>query len=185
MRGVIEGKDARERLILAGLSELEERGVRDFSLRRVAAKAEVSCAAPYRYFKDKEELILSVLSYVREGWTLLSNQIVSVSPDPAERIVRLCSSGVRFWIANGNFRSILTAGQGDFDAQRRRELSLFDKPIVKSVEEYANARGIDGKMLEYTTLSLLYGSVSLIEGGADTDERIIELLEKKLRCELV
>ena len=184
MRGIIEGKDARERLILAGLSELEERGVRDFSLRRVAARAEVSCAAPYRYFKDKEELILSVLSYVREGWTLLSAQITTACPEPAERIVRLSSSGVRFWIANGNFRSILTAGHGDFDSQRRRELARFDEPIVKAIAEYSESRGVDGRMIEYTTLSLLYGSVSLIEGGTDTDEAIIGLLEEKIRSEL-
>ena len=185
MRGMIEGKDARERLILAGLRELEERGVRDFSLRRVAAMAEVSCAAPYRYFKDKEELILSVLSYVGEGWIILSEQIISACPEPSERIVRLCSSGVRFWIANGNLRSVLTAGQGDFDSLRRRELTRFDEPIVKAIREYAEGRGIDGKMLEYTALSLLYGSVSLIEGGADSDEVILELFEKKLRSELL
>ena len=46
----------RTRLILSGMSEIEKHGVNDFSLRRVALAAQVSCAAPYRHFKDKEEL---------------------------------------------------------------------------------------------------------------------------------
>ena len=184
MRGIIEGKDARERLLLAGLAELEAVGVREFSLRRVAARAEVSCAAPYRYFKDKEELILAVLSYVMDGWTLLSEQIYSAFSDPADRIIRLASSGVRFWIANGSFRSVLTAGEGDFDRQRRLVLSLFDSPIKRAVFEYSDGRNADGEMLEFTVLSLIYGSVSLIEGGGDGDERIISRLEKRLGREL-
>ena len=65
----------RHRLILAGLKELEEHGVKDFSLRRVALNAEVSCAAPYRHFKDKEQLIGAIITYVKDGWDLLSNQI--------------------------------------------------------------------------------------------------------------
>ncbi|MBQ9131598.1 MAG: helix-turn-helix transcriptional regulator, partial [Clostridia bacterium] len=50
----------RERLIIAGIRELEAHGLNDFSLRRVAVACEVSCAAPYRHFKDKEELILEI-----------------------------------------------------------------------------------------------------------------------------
>ena len=36
----------RTRLLLAGLSEMEKHGEGDFSLRRVAKEAQVSCAAP-------------------------------------------------------------------------------------------------------------------------------------------
>ena len=44
--------DVRSRLLFSGLKELERHGVSDFSLRRVAQDAGVSCAAPYRHFKD-------------------------------------------------------------------------------------------------------------------------------------
>ena len=48
-------EDVKTRLLLAGVKELSEYGARDFSLRRAAEAAGVSCAAPYRYFKGKEE----------------------------------------------------------------------------------------------------------------------------------
>ncbi|MBO5879898.1 MAG: helix-turn-helix transcriptional regulator, partial [Clostridia bacterium] len=47
-------ENVKHRLILAGIRELEEYGITDFSLRRVAVSAQVSCAAPYRHFKSKE-----------------------------------------------------------------------------------------------------------------------------------
>ena len=65
----IEGS-VRTRLIVAGINELEERGVKDFSLRRVALAAEVSCAAPYRHFKDKDDF---------ENYGILSHSIKSDS----------------------------------------------------------------------------------------------------------
>ena len=50
-------ENVRLRLILSGISELEEHGIADFSLRRAAMGAQVSCAASYRHFKSKEEYI--------------------------------------------------------------------------------------------------------------------------------
>ena len=41
--------DVRTRLVLAGIGELSERGVKEFSLRVVAIAAQVSCAAAYRH----------------------------------------------------------------------------------------------------------------------------------------
>ena len=52
----------REALIIAGLKEIEIHGLTDFSLRRVAAACGVSCAAPYRHFKSKGELILAIIT---------------------------------------------------------------------------------------------------------------------------
>jgi AcrR family transcriptional regulator len=50
-------RSVKTRLILAGLNEIEEYGIKNFSLRRVALGAQVSCAAPYRHFKDKDDFI--------------------------------------------------------------------------------------------------------------------------------
>ena len=44
--------NTRDRLIQAGLEELNQYGVQHFSTRRVAKVCGVSCAAPYKHFKD-------------------------------------------------------------------------------------------------------------------------------------
>ena len=162
-----EELSVRERLVRSGLVELEEHGIRDFSLRRVAQGAEVSCAAPYRHFKDKEELILAVISYVRESWELLADNICEVfAAGTEERVVQLSLAALRFWVANGNLRSVLMSGD-ELGEDKRREVNRFDAPVVASVREHATARGVvDCEELAYTVLALIYGTVTLVSCGS-------------------
>ena len=53
-------KNLREELIKKGLKLYNEVGYEGFSLRKVASLCGVSHNAPYRHFKDKEELILDL-----------------------------------------------------------------------------------------------------------------------------
>ena len=58
----------REKLILAGIKVIEENGVSGFSIRRTAAECGVSCAAPYKHFKDKEDLMTAIILYSKDRW---------------------------------------------------------------------------------------------------------------------
>ena len=57
-------RNTREALILAGLEELNEYGIQHFSTRRVAKAFGMSCAAPYKHFKDSHEFIAEILGYI-------------------------------------------------------------------------------------------------------------------------
>jgi len=163
----------RERLILFGIAEFEEHGFLDFSLRRVANRAQVSCAAPYRHFKDKEELILAVIRYVRDCWGLLCKEICEVFSDSPERqVVELCVSGVRFWLANGSFRSVLMGGTFDKNEDIRAEMRLFDKPILDALDNYCAVKNLEDKkrsQLTYSVNSLFWGTV-MIAAAARSDD---------------
>ena len=175
----------RSRLVLAGLAELEKHGAGDFSLRRVAKEAGVSCAAPYRHFKDKDELIASIIEYVLEGWTLLSAQISEIfSGDKKALLVELMVAGVRFWIANGDFRTVImasaTLGEG-----KRSALNSFERPIVTAVRAYASeCENVNEDTLSFKLLSMLYGSVILIDGGYESADKAAENLRASLSLEL-
>lgn len=179
-------ENLKTRLILSGLRELSERGLADFSLRRVALDAQVSCAAPYRHFKGKDELILGIISYVRDGWLLLCEQISAVFSDSSLlRLCELCASGLRFWCGNGDFRSVLFLDNGD--GMYRDELRLFDKPLLDTLGEFCREKGIDGEgegELEYFILSLYRGTVMLVcADRLDTDtavKRMKECISAKL-----
>ena len=51
----------KEKFLKAAVSELEEHGVADFSIRRVAKRCGVSCAAPYKHFESKNDLLVEVM----------------------------------------------------------------------------------------------------------------------------
>jgi AcrR family transcriptional regulator len=59
----------REALVQAGLKLLSEGGVEGLSLRAAAQMAGVSHAAPYRHFKDKDQLVAAI---AEQGFRLLS-----------------------------------------------------------------------------------------------------------------
>lgn len=174
----------RERLILAGLNELEEHGIKDFSLRRVSVKAEVSCAAPYRHFKDKNELILEILNYVKEGWDLLSYQIKEAYKNNSVCLItELCASFIRFWIANGNFRSVLILAENNTNEKFNELFTEFDKSVITEIECFSLEHSLNEEpkeQLVFTILSLTYGTLSVINKKKISSEKSITLLKQKI-----
>lgn len=151
----------RERLILAGIRELENHGLNDFSLRRVAVACEVSCAAPYRHFKDKEELILEIIHYINHQWTLLEEQIIQAIPaDEVRCPVELGLAHIRFWIANPNFRSILLLDDPTPNNPRLVERRKISSGIEAQIRGYCQKQGFD----DTTTAEKIYAFQALIFG---------------------
>ena len=181
----------RTRLILSGIGELCEHGVSDFSLRRVALAAEVSCAAPYRHFKDKDELILEIIRYIFSKWQLLSSEIESIyKPSPRKLIVELATANVAFWAANGNFRSVLMLEAGEDDTcGANAELRLFDAPILSAISLLATERSLSEEeraSLEFFVTSLIYGTVMLITTGKLSDTAsAVKMVRSTLERELL
>ncbi len=177
--------NVRSRLLFSGLKELETHGVSDFSLRRVAQDAGVSCAAPYRHFKDKDELIGAVIKYVVDGWTLLSGQIFEIfARDSKALLTELAVAGLRFWIANGNFRTVISA-TSTLDKGGRGPLREFDRPISVAAEQYAEQKGIDDpSAIVFKILSMVYGAVILVDGGYESAEMAADNLRALLVLEL-
>ena len=172
-------RNVRDRLIIAGINELEERGIRDFSLRRAALRAEVSCAAPYRHFKDKDEFISEIIKYISSKWMLLCNEIEKVYKDDARRlIIELAVSNLRFWIANPNYRSVLmTVSPSASDV-----LSLFDKPLMDAIERFSLENGADPEVRKYTVRALIYGSL-MLTGATDNRSSLTEYFRRELEDE--
>ena len=181
-------EDVRKRLILAGLDELCEHGIRDFSLRRVALCANVSCAAPYRHFKDKGELIGGIIDFIFSKWHMLCETIVAAFPTDKKRLaVELSVASIRFWIANGNFRTVLLSGGGDNEAYKEK-MAEFDTPIIEAVEAALREAGhTDEKISDakLTVGSLIYGSVMLISTGRTSGGlKSLDAIKKRIEREL-
>ena len=171
----------RTRLIIAGIKEIEERGIKDFSLRRAALSAQVSCAAPYRHFRDKDEFISEIIKYVASKWELLSKEINGVFNDnPRRLLIELAVANLRFWIAHPNYRSVLMTAT----PYASEGFSMFEAPLMSALDGYLKKIGMSEQfeMKRYTLRALIYGSLMLT---GEVDNRIVltDLFRKKLENE--
>ncbi len=177
----------KENLITAGIKELENHGIADFSLRRVASACNVSCAAPYKHFKSKENFIAEIIIYIHSQWALLQKQVTDIfKNDLKKQISEICIAYIKFWIANPNFRSILMLRKGDISDERiKSHLTECTKTLI---HEYCESKSLpeDVEIKKfYTVRSLIYGAALMLDNGelentADTIKMIRERIEAEL-----
>ena len=174
----------RDRLIVAGADEISQYGMTNFSLRRVASACNVSCAAPYKHFKNKEDFILEIIRYINRQWELLCEQILSLfDNDPLRRLTEVCVAYVRFWVANPNYRSILAMSEKE---PERAEKSVS---VADMVRKYCAGNGDGPDETERTVWAIkaiLYGMTSMMESGElenspKTYDHIRATIEKELK----
>ena len=168
----------REQLITAGIEELNAHGVAGFSLRRVAAACNISCAAPYKHFKNKEELIGAIFSYIKRQLELLLDQVAAVyQGDPQTQLIESCVAYIRFYIANPNFRAVLMFSDKKLPlAERAEKLAPLCLPALSPQEQ--QDRG-------YVIRSIAYGAALMLERGEiPYQESMIQRIRSNLAREL-
>ena len=153
----------RTRLIEAGIEEISAHGIADFSLRRVAAACQVSCAAPYRHFHNREEFISATVAYINSQWGLLRNNILRLWPsEPRKQLTELCVAYIRFLVANDNYRSVLVASGEHWEENDRMADLMAQCAAARSEQERQ-------RML-YAMRALIYGTVAMLESGELANE---------------
>ncbi len=175
----------REALIIAGLKEIEMHGITDFSLRRVASACGVSCAAPYRHFKNKNDLILAIITYVNDQWALLHDQIFDIFKNDRRRcLIEICIANIRFWTANPHFRSIMLIDSKELDSDQLREKSRISGASDSLLLEYFKESGLSNSESQkklFIIRSVMYGAVQMLGNGESYSIDVIrEFLEKEL-----
>ncbi len=161
----------RERLILAAIDEIEEVGFARFSLRHVAEVCGVSCAAPYKHFRNKRELINAILLFINAEWDRRQTDVLERFKDASTRVklVELALEFIRFMVENQQFRSILMIHDETFDSDYLQIKSGLSARSKKLLLEYCQEVGMPeqvAKIKMYVTRSLLYGA-SLMLGNCE------------------
>jgi AcrR family transcriptional regulator len=103
--------DLKREMIQKGIQLLNKEGYEGFSLRKLAALCNVSHAAPYRHFKNKDELYstinLEISTKFREA---LLEDLELYPDDPKMQILEMCKHYVSFMVKNPDyFRYIFMA----------------------------------------------------------------------------
>ena len=162
--------DLKEALIAAGRKLLEEKGVRSFTLRECARRADVSHAAPAHHFASMDELLAEL---VRRGFVELTASMAAeadrAGAEPAARLVGLGVGYMAFAAANPVLFQLmysqeavrLEAKGADTGAEAVR------KSLAATVEEaLGHASGeVRQRMVDFAWASM-HGFITLVlEGG--------------------
>ena len=177
MEDEIFGESLKNRLIIAGIEEISTRGIADFSLRRVAARCEASCAAPYRHFKNREEFLRAIVSYIHSQFRLLSDKITALyAADTRRQLTELCVAYIRFLTANANYRAALSAS----DEQLGGESAFLREPLENFCRETGASEATHAR-LSYSLPALIYGTVSMLEcGEMENSEASFKLIRETI-----
>jgi len=186
--------DLRESLIKMGLKLFNEGGEENFTIRKVAGLCNVSHTAPYRHFKNKEELINAISEYVFAKFQDSLNEIVELyKDDPTKRIVELGKKYVWFMVENPDYlkfafltknqpatvmeeNKIKNVGNGTFNIFEKCAFDFFKSINVKE-EDYVQDIIAIWSMVHGLATMLAYKTISY-EGD------YLKLVEKILRKNL-
>ena len=162
-------KNIREALILAGVNEIKAHGVGGFSIRQVAEACGVSCAAPYRHFKDKKEFIAAIIAYVNGQWQERQQQVLEECGEGLrEKIVAISVDYVKFLMEKPHYRAVLMLKDEEFDNIYHKIRGQNSSRSQILADEYFSAAGIDGKARArklYVVRALIFGAVVMFDNG--------------------
>lgn len=164
-----ENLSLHDQLILAGIDELNQYGFHLFSVRRIANKCGVSCAAPYKHFKDKQEFIAEIIKYINGKWAKRQKSVIEKYPDTTKKqIIEICLEYIRFLLEHSQFRSIIMFKYEDFDKRYSSLRNKLSKLSYELVLKYCNEVGMpaeDRQRKTFIVRSLIYGAALMFDNG--------------------
>ncbi|GAA4967807.1 AcrR family transcriptional regulator [Nonomuraea thailandensis] len=163
--------DLRTVLVREGVALLAESGLAGFSVAKVATRAGVSSAAPYRHFPDREALLAACAAAVFADLAdLLARAAEEAGPDPVERLAATAGAYVRYALDHRAGIDLLYTH--DFagphrDTVREQSRRLMDVLMTLAAEALPAATSwTDVADLVYVHLSAAYGYATLLFKGS-------------------
>lgn len=162
-------KTIKERLILAGIDEIGNCGVANFSLRQVAVACNVSCATPYNYFKNKEGFVVEIIQYIKHQWSLLKGEINKLyKNDEKQQLVELCVFYIKFLVGNPNYRSIIMLDSVEVDDESYTDIENARNFIELELEHYMKINNVsarEARRKSFVIRAIVFEATLLLERG--------------------
>lgn len=163
-------RNTREALILAGLEELNEYGIQHFSTRRVAKACGMSCAAPYKHFKDSHEFIAKILGYINRLYDAEQTVLLEkCKHDSArEQLVQVSMHYIRFLTEHPAFRRIVMQSFQDCDEEYRvlrGQMSIKTYEVVSRYCEEVQMPPDVRKRKTFIVRAIIYSAALFFDNG--------------------
>ncbi len=180
----------RQALIEAGIRIINENGEESLSLRKAAAACNVSHAAPYAHFKDKNELLDAMKKSVTDSFTAELENAVKGAGSADEALIAMGRTYISFFSRNPDYFMFLFGKQNISAHLQMNKENKDDYPpfllLRKYYEKHLKENGIKLSAKEQEielikTWAIVHGMASLacMKGVAtsfdwnEPDERLI------------
>jgi AcrR family transcriptional regulator len=164
--------DLRQALIGEGLGLLEEGGLEGLSLRKIAARAGVSHAAPEHHFPTLRHLLNALAA---EGFTRFAasmrDEMRASPPSPANQLRAASRGYLAFAVGSPHlFRLMFSANRLDWDDAELGRAATVSRSLLSEIcRPVAEARGLDtpdGRArIEQLVWSQIHGYSHLVIDG--------------------
>lgn len=165
----------KEELIEKGLSYIDQYGLEALSMRKLADSTDVSPAAPYAHFKNKDAFLTEVRSYVNDRFYSTLMKATEKCSDPSRILLELGKSYVLFFYKNPLYYRFLFSIE-DMDIENYPPFVLFKSTAEKVWKEKSgnqdNASTIHTKII--ALWSLVHGLSSVINMKGAVDKNHLE-----------
>lgn len=179
----------RERLILAGVEELNAYGVQHFSTRRVAKACGVSCAAPYKHFKDTHAFIAEILGYINRQYDAEQHVLLEKYEDASarEQLVQVSLHYIRFLTEHPAFRRIVMQNFQNCDEEYRVLRGQMSIKTYEVVSRYCAEVKMSPEVRKRKTFivrAIIYSAALFFDNGEleyneENMEQVRALLERE------
>ncbi len=175
----------KEKILLAGIEEIQKNGIQDFSLRKVATRCGVSCAAPYKHFKDKKDLIRSIIQYINIQWHMRQSKVVKkFQGNVRKQLTQISLEYIKFLVENPHFRSIIMLKDDSMDNETIKMKSNLSDCTKNLIDEYCESVNMDYKTRKVKTFivrSFIYGAALMFDNGElEYNECNLKFIEKSI-----
>lgn len=180
----------RELLIQAGLEELNKYGIQGFSTRRVAKQCGVSCAAPYKHFKDTKAFVAAILSYINQRYNERQKKLLAqyAGCDCQTRLLQISLDYIRFLAEYPEFRRVIMQNYKDCDEAFRSLRGQLSYQTYKIVAQYCRETGMSDDARRQKTFmvrSIVYGAALFFDyGELEYNEESMDMIAAMLKREL-
>ncbi len=185
--------DLKTELIKKGLKILDEEGYEAFSMRKVAKVCNVSQTAPYRHFKDKNELIKAIaINAMREFDESLERAFLEEG-DPKAQLKAMGRYYIRFFAEKPEYMRLLFFSQAqawmreavknEYLCTDEHPYSALERAVKNYKAAYPNDERTEDEMIVYCW-GLVHGiAVLVVNGELPGDENALALADSVIMSE--
>lgn len=176
--------ETKEKFIDAALEELYLYGTAGFSIRNVAKTCGLSCAAPYRHFKSKNDLIQEVITAVADRWRArVTSLLEGHNGSTRQKILDIAIEYIRFLCENKGYFSVVVMNEKFLSPEQIREKALISEEVRVIIDAYCREVNMTAEAKKRKTFivhALILGAAEMMT--ADSLHYTEENIDMVRRC---